>query len=59
MVPVKMVILDSTSRVISVIGNAGELWARGQANARELLDTGSLASVVGCGEEKSTVAHED
>ena len=47
MVPVRMVILDSTSRVITVIGNARGLWARGQANARELLDIGSLASVVG------------
>ena len=52
MVPVRMVILDSTSRVISVIGNAGGLWARGQANARESLDIESLASVVGCGKEK-------
>lgn len=59
MVPVRMVILDSTSRVITVISNARGLWARGQANARELLDIGSLASVVGCGKEKSTVAHED
>ena len=41
-----------TCRVVIIIVNDRELWPRGHRNTRELLAIGSLASVMGGGEEE-------